>query len=148
MNKNKLKTALPIAHDLQRRYTALRAASTQNVRNPLPMWKLVIDALPVLPQKYEQVKVRLSVKGQKFIRSLPAHLVFDETYWEKHSFTVEDVVSKIQSAGFIAKRNTVAMTLNHLLRSRMAVSIRCVRPLPKQAYRKNTSYCRYHLLAS
>ena len=78
--------AVTFANMTQHRYSALGAAGTQNVRNPLPMNQLVPTVLNTATEK--------SAK--------------------KRGMTADEVVSALTACGYIARRGTVNCSLNTL----------------------------------
>jgi hypothetical protein len=102
--------------EVQQRYQAMGAPSTQNVRNPLPMHILVASVLPVLPHPKDlipcDVSAEIKGKPRQLKMDLPAELALGDGYWQKKAMTVDDVVDTLRAKGFIAMRGTVAMALS------------------------------------
>lgn len=142
-----LRNTLRQAHALQARYTALGAARTQNVRNPLPMRKLVVSVLPVLPDLDAIVKVQTvtvcKFNGRTFTRKTNGHAyardIVPLDQWRKAGKSVLDVMGDLEAKGFIVRnQGTVACALSQALGSRWSKvqSISQPRPLgrPRKLY--------------
>jgi hypothetical protein len=122
-----LRRTLRQAHALQARYTALGAPSTQNIRNPLPMRKLVVSVLPVLPDLDAIVNVQTTTKckfnGRTFTRKTNgkayARDIVPLDQWRKNGMTVDDVMGDLERRGFIVRSaTTVRCMLSQALGSR------------------------------
>jgi len=109
------------AQELQASYDRLGAKSTQNVRNPIPMRKLILTVLPTLPAPTDKILVEytanLTTLGKRFndtVRvNVPAHEVLGgHKFWEENALSVDDVMTRLQAQGFIVNRGSVAMTLS------------------------------------
>lgn len=151
-----LRHTLTQAQSLQARYDALGAAGTQAVRNPMPMHKLVLSVLPILPDPAScitvETKTTATIAGKKLVskrnETRIAGMVLPKSTWENNGMTVDEVLTAIQAKGFIARRSTVAMTLNTLRfgtkSPEQVQSMRFTRPITDpNGPRENTSYCRY-----
>lgn len=90
--------------------------------NDRPMRELIPMVLPKLCERTTMVAATkttsATIDGKCVISTvqcaLPAGEVLPWNYWENNALTVAEIVSKIQSLGYIAKKATVAMTLNVL----------------------------------
>lgn len=142
-----LRSTLRQAKALQARYTALGAASTQNIRNPLPMRKLVVSVLPVLPDLDAIVNVKTvttcKFNGRTFTRKVNgkayARDVVPLDQWRKCGMSVLDVMGDLERRGFIVRnQGTVACMLSQALGSRWSKvqSVSQPRPLgrPRKLY--------------
>lgn len=128
-----LRSTLRQAHALQQRYHALGAPTTQNIRNPLPIHRLVLEVLPVLPDPETIVPVvtetRFTFKGKTFTKREKGYQyakdIVPQTQWQKHGKTVEDVMGDLERKGFIVRsRVSVAMALSQ---ARVSGAIESVR---------------------
>lgn len=115
-----IKNTMAKAAEVQARYNEIGAPSTQRVRNPIPMHKLVLSVLPVLlnPEVMVPVekKVTLTVTGKKFVKTIqdmePLGKVLGDDYYLHIGMTVNEVQLKLCQMGFIATRSTVALALS------------------------------------
>lgn len=80
-----MKNALVLAHATQKHYERLNAPGTQNVRNPRPMWQLVMEILPLYDHK----------KGTNFM-------------------TVNEIVGALKAKNFFANRSNVTQAIRFL----------------------------------
>jgi hypothetical protein len=128
-----LRKTLRHASALQARYKALGAPSTQNIRNPLPMHKLVLGVLNKLPDPNQIVPVtidtRFTFHGKQFVVQSKgfeyAKDILPRAQWEKKGKTVQSVVADLQRLGYIvAKPSTVAMALSKGARHDKIASVR------------------------
>lgn len=145
------------AKELQKRYDALGASPYQSVRNPMPMHQLVLTVLPTLPDPSSMVDAkqttRISAFGKSFLAAqtvkVNAYDTLGYDFYKQHGLTVDEIVAKLQSQGFIVRRGTVAVALNVARWNGKAHSMRFVRrPANPLSIRSNTSYCRYFAIAS
>lgn len=120
-NTGYFKDTMEKAQDLQGRYTRLKVKGTQNVRNPIPMRKLILTVLPTLPAPEDKIPVtytaNLTAFGKRFNDTFkvqaPAHEVLGGyKFWKENALSVDDVMTRIQAQGFIVNRGTVAMALS------------------------------------
>lgn len=68
LSNEQIKAILTVAQTLQRNYDILGAPATQNVRNPYPMHKLVIGALPTRKTRRmtaEEIQTKLTEYGYR-----------------------------------------------------------------------------------
>ena len=122
-----LRQTLRHAKALQARYDALGAPRTQNIRNPLPMRKLVVSVLPVLPDLDAIVDTETvttcKFNGKTFTRKTKskayARDVVPLDQWKKHGMTVQDVMSDLEQRGFLVRsETTVRCMLSQALNSK------------------------------
>ena len=110
-----MSSTLRQARKLQKRYTRLGAATTQNVRNPIPMHTLALSTLPLLPDPNATVPVVIETrftfngklfidrsKGFKYVRDIVPH---DE--WQQGGKTAQDVMNDLTKAGYIVRSKAV-----------------------------------------
>ena len=115
----KLNTALTFANATRQAYRAVKAPSTQNVRNPFPMHVLVRQVLTTLPNGDEPIMVkkttRFTYQGKRFCKyqvvNVPAHEVLGSNFYQDNGDSINYVVAKLRAKGFIANRGTVAQAL-------------------------------------
>ncbi len=115
-----IKNTMAKAAEVQARYNEIGAPSTQRVRNPIPMHKLVLSVLPTLLNPDELVpvekKVTITVMGQKFVKKVKGTEsvceVLGDDYYRNKGMTVNEVQLKLCQMGFIATRDTVAVALS------------------------------------
>lgn len=122
-----LRQTLRHAKALQARYDALGAPKTQNVRNPLPMRKLVVSVLPVLPNldaivdtqtvttcKFNGRTFTLKTKGKAYARDV---VPLDQ--WKKNGMSVQDVMDDLEGRGYLVRSEiTVRCMLSQALNDR------------------------------
>lgn len=115
------------AKALQLRYDALGASHTQNIRNPIPMRRLVVSVLPVLPSLNTIVETetvtKIKFNGKTFTRKTKgkayARDVMPPEDWKKYGMTAEEVINDLQDRGFIVRsKNTVHCMLSQALKFR------------------------------
>lgn len=112
-----VKNTMEKAREVQARYAALGAPSTQNVRNPIPMHQLIFTVLPVLPKPNDWVRgeIHFTVNGKDFISK--NHLVnthenlLGKEFYRTNGVSVDEVVARLQAKGFMVTRGNVAVTL-------------------------------------
>lgn len=124
------------AKALQARYTALGAASTQNIRNPLPMHKLVLGVLHQLPDPNTVVPVvtetRFTFHGKQYIKKAKgfeyARDIMPRSQWEKKGRTVSAIVADLERLGYIVRNpSTVAVALSQGANRHKIASVRQAR---------------------
>jgi hypothetical protein len=140
-----LKKTLGSARSLQADYDRLGAPSTQNVRNPDPMWALVQQALPkknviaignlwaIIDGKRKSIAYKALIPVEKFGDDVPS------------GATVEELVQTIKDHGFLAKKGSVNAAINSLKAQGLVEVTRHQRP-SKTKSRRNVSFCRYMML--
>ena len=117
-----IQTAMSNAKETQRQYDALSSPSTQRVRNPFPMWLLVMNTLPLLPAPSDKVtlkrKVHTTANGKRFVKeitlTLEARDLLPAKAWHNQGMSTEKVISELQRQGYIVNPQTVRMTLSNL----------------------------------
>lgn len=107
------------AQVLQARYHYLKAAGTQNIRNPLPMRELVKTVVPVLPKPTDLVnfetRTKLTIDGKNFIKKELkvdfAKSILPTNYWQKHAVSFNTIFRTLKDRGFIVNRGSVRTAL-------------------------------------
>ena len=108
-----LKTALALAAITQSVYKNLNSPGTQNIRNPFPMRDLVLRVLPTMPlpvKAKSMQKFRMTALGKRVARNCHSYKL--PKSHPPVGKSVAEIVADLQSAGFIANRNGVAMALS------------------------------------
>jgi hypothetical protein len=122
MNNTRISAVMEKARDLQVEYNMLNSPATQRVRNPFPMWKLVLNILPRLSDPFARIPIQETVTvialgnvitQKKNTQHRPAWRVMDKNYWETNALTVSEIVERLQSRGFAANRGAVHLALVH-----------------------------------
>ena len=134
-----LKQAQQKAKSLQADYDRLGVASTQNVRNSVPMWVLLLVCLPKRETHVTAtVTIAATINGKQkqfeYTTRLPVGR-FGES--PVAGITVDEAVNAVQARGFMARRTTVAFTLSQLTHKGLIVADR-------YSEGKRT-FCRYSL---
>lgn len=117
-----LQETMKKASDLQTRYTALGAPKTQNVRNPLPLHKLVLTVIPTLPKKeveFVTFKPRTVMAFGKLVTVTPSACVsaseaLGTNFRETGSKSAAQIVNDLRAKGFIVNALSVRQTLTNL----------------------------------
>lgn len=143
LRKQFIKRTLASARSLQADYDILGAPSTQNVRNPVPMWALIQQALPK-SNVLATVKITATINGKRRSFSYKSNVPMkDFGGMDSQGFTVEEVVKTIRDHGFIAHKSTVAVTINQLKAQGLVTAVRQVRPSKNPNRKGKVSFCRY-----
>ncbi len=138
-----IKETLASARSLQVDYDILGAPSTQNVRNPVPMWALVQQALPKR-SVVATVRVSATINGKKRSFAYKANVPTEKFGTDvSNGFTIEEVVQTIRDHGFIARKSTVSVALFQLKARGLIESIRQARPSKSPKRKGVVSFCRY-----
>lgn len=139
-----LRNTMRKARVLQGRYNALGASSYQSVRNPLAMRELVLTVLPVLPNPLAIVSVkrqtRLTIAGKTYIKNEIAREFARDAMpadaWQKKGLTVEQVMAKLESKGYIVNLGNVACGIQLARQAGHVASV----PGPWTGYRPKSLY--------
>lgn len=120
MKKTPLLTqALQMAQSLSRHYAKLEVASTQNVRNPLPLRELVQIVLPTfldISTPIPVVKtVKFTFKGKQYVKHITGtemaeNLLPAETFYGDGK-TASQVTQDLVAMGYIVNPASVSQTL-------------------------------------
>lgn len=140
--KQFIKDTLAAARSLQVDYDTLGAPSTQNVRNPIPLWALVQQ---VLPKKtvLATVKLTATIDGKRRSFAYKATVPTEKFGTDiSNGISIEEVVQSIRDHGFIAHKGSVAVALATLKTKGIVESTRHLRPSLTKS-RRNASFCRY-----
>ncbi len=117
------------------------------------MYALVLSVLPVLPHPAQVIQVektmRVSAMGRSYLRTVEsnefASNALGNNFWDKHAFSVDDVVKALEKKGFIVNHvGTVAMALNAAKYRGNVRAVRCTKPEGG----RGSSYCRYFVQSS
>jgi hypothetical protein len=154
--KNLLNIAQIQANQLQRNYKTLKSPSTQNVRNPFPMWALVQSVLPSVPKFSRMVKVNVTrtaiIDGKKYSRTvteeMPAIKFLGTEIYDASGMTMDEVTESIRAQGFIAKQSTVAVAISKLNAQGLIEKVCFTRKTPNRNRRGVVSCRKYFLQQS
>lgn len=149
--KNRLQVALLQAHGLQFNYNKLKSPSTQNVRNPFPMWALVQCAMPNLPKESKLITVNVTrtaiIGGKRIVQSsteeIPAIKMLGTAAYDNAGITIDELVESIRNAGYIARRSTVAVAVNALMAQGIIARTRHTRKSKTPKRKGKVSFCKY-----
>ena len=116
-NQKQMRAALPVANKLQSMYNAMGIASTQNVRNPLPMKELVKLVLPVIHTRgifFDGSPVRVMAFGKR-VTVIPQSFVSPETifgndYISKQAKSTDTIVEELKQRGFVVNSRQAVLT--------------------------------------
>lgn len=140
--KQFIRKTLAAARSLQVDYDILGAPSTQNVRNPVPLWALVQQALPK-KNVLATVRITATINGKRRSFAYKANVPTEKFGADlPNGFTIEEVVQSIRDHGFIAHKGSVAGALATLKSKGLVESTRHNRPALTKS-RRNVSFCRY-----
>jgi hypothetical protein len=119
---------------LQARYNTLHAPATQNVRNPFPVWKLVLATLPTMPHPDNLIdvtvtrKVKVTGLGKAFAGmtttekqtgKVLAKQIIPAKTWDKKGKTIDQIIEELTDAGYFVNRASVTASLTQLSNSYM-----------------------------
>lgn len=141
-----IKETLASARSLQVDYDILGAPATQNVRNPVPMWALVQQALPK-KTVLATVKISATIGGKRKSFSYKANVPSEKFGNDvPNGSTVEEIIQTIRDHGFLARKGNV-MNAIHVLKAQGLVEVsRHTRQNPNKYWRRvkpTVSFCRY-----
>jgi hypothetical protein len=147
-NTRYMAETMDLAHDLQDRYNHLKAAGTQNVRNPLPLRLLVLTVIPTLPRPTAivdtQVRTKMTIAGRDFIKTFErkdfANNVLPPDYWTKKAVSAHEVYAILKKRGFIVSKGSISQFVSKVPGIQ---SIRVKRQVPVGHDARGTSYKRY-----
>ena len=140
--KQFIKDTLANARSLQVDYDILGAPSTQNVRNPVPLWALVQQALPK-KSVIATVRITANINGKRRSFAYKANVPTEKFGADlPNGITIEEVVQTIRDHGFIARKGSVAQALATLKTQGIVEATRHNRPALTKS-RRNVSFCRY-----
>lgn len=141
--KQFVKQTLAAARSLQADYDILGAPSTQNVRNPVPMWALVQQALPK-SSVLATVKITATINGKRRSFSYKSNVPTEKFgVGLSNGLTIEEVVQTIRDHGFIARRGNVVAAINQLKAKGLVEAVRQARPSKNPNRKGSVSFCRY-----
>lgn len=138
------------AQVLQARYHYLKAAGTQNIRNPLPMRELVKTVVPVLPKPTALVnfetRTKLTIDGRDFIKKELkvdfAKSILPANYWQKHAVSKNEVFEMLTKRGFIVNKATLGVFISQ---AHGIQSLRVKKQVPAGHEKRGSSYKLYFI---
>lgn len=115
-----LSKTMQMARAVQARYDGMKVASTQRVRNPIPMHTLILTVLPTMPLPDDVITVKSKITttalGRKFTRTMNerkfAGDALGNEFWN-HAMTASEVCDALAAKGFIVNPQTVRQMLSN-----------------------------------
>lgn len=116
---NQWNTALTSAKATRKHYAIIKAPTTQNVRNPLPMHTLLRQVLPTLPDEFTTVDCTITAKINGAVYettvAVPAFTIAENNpnLWaDNGALTVKEICAKLEAMGYAASQPLVSQTLS------------------------------------